>query len=209
MVLRRIYYKKLERIKVIKMKKFNVRTYENKMSKDNYLELVGQLIDIFEDFLDDKGIIIENHERDEDVNLISEESANIYGADYYTLENKITDTLQKWDIIGPKDNEKKLNTMDSFRKGFRIVRNGQIITLTPEEMSDFRFLDKAIDGRNCLDCYNQISDEDEQLLIKEMMNDEETCYNIENDFLNIVFDNTGVIEQEVIEKYVKRNKELK
>lgn len=189
------------------MKKFNVRTYENKMSKDNYLELVGQLIDIFEDFLDDKGIIIENHERDVDVNLISEESANIYGADYYTLENKITDTLQKWDIIAPKDNEKNLNTMDSFNKGFKIERDGKIITLTPEVMSDFRFLDKAIDGRNCLDCYNQIGDENEQLLIEEMMNDEETYYNIENDFLDIVFDDTGVIEREVIKEYIKRNKE--
>lgn len=186
------------------MKKFNVRTYENKMSKDNYLELVGQLIDIFEDFLDDKGIIIENHERDEDVNLISEESANIYGADYYTLENKITDTLQKWDIIGPKDNEKNLNTMESFRNGFNIKRNGKIYTLTPKEMSDFRFLDRALDGRNCLACHNGYVDEDEQLLIEEMMKDEEICYNIENDFLDIAFSDAAAIEREIIKEYIKK-----
>lgn len=38
----------------------------NEMNKP---ELIGNIIDIFEDFLDDKGIIIPNPERDEDPEL--------------------------------------------------------------------------------------------------------------------------------------------
>lgn len=176
------------------------------MSKENDLELIGQLIDIFEDFLDDKGITVQNHERDEDVNLISEESANIYGEDYYTLEEKITDTLQKWNIIDFKDNVENLNTMDTFGNGFKIERDGKVFTLTSEEMSDFRYLDKVLDGRNCLECYNDFADEDEKELIDQMMNDEEICYNIEDNILNIVFRDIGNIESDVIMAYLKNYK---
>ena len=48
----------------------------NEMNKP---ELIGNIIDIFEDFLDDKGIIIPNPEKDEDPELDAESSANIYG----------------------------------------------------------------------------------------------------------------------------------
>lgn len=49
--------------------------------------------------------------------------------------------------------EEKLNTMNSFANGFKIMRDGKVITLTPEEMSDFRFFDKAIEGRDNLYTY--------------------------------------------------------
>lgn len=48
----------------------------NEMNKP---ELIGNIIDIFEDFLDEKGIIVPNPERDEDPELDAESSANIYG----------------------------------------------------------------------------------------------------------------------------------
>lgn len=51
----------------------------NEMNKP---ELIGNIIDIFEDFLDEKGIIVPNPERDEDPELDAESSANIYGEDY-------------------------------------------------------------------------------------------------------------------------------
>ena len=38
-----------------------------------------------------------------------------------------------------KMENKKLNTMDSFRVGFKIEREGKIFTLTNEEMLQFRF----------------------------------------------------------------------
>ena len=53
----------------------------------------------------------------------------------------------------------KLNTMDSFEyDGFKIERNGKVITLTKEEMSDFRFFDKAIYGRVFLNYYEHEMD---------------------------------------------------
>lgn len=67
------------------------------LSESDIPEFVGQIIDFFEDFLDEKGILVPNQEkRDEDPNLIAEESANIYGEDYVFLENKIKDTIINW-----------------------------------------------------------------------------------------------------------------
>ena len=99
---------------------------------------------------------------------------------------------------------KQLNTMDSFEKeGFKIERNGQVFILTPEEMSDFRYLDKAIDGRNCLECYN--ASEDGEEIVEEMKKDEEICYNIEDDILEILYNDAGVVETDVIKNYIVRN----
>lgn len=55
-------------------------------------ELVGQMIDIFEDFLDAKGIDIPNPERiGEDI-----DEAKIFGEDYDLLADKIQETLESW-----------------------------------------------------------------------------------------------------------------
>ena len=59
-------------------------------------EFIGQIIDIFEDFLDEKGIVIVNPERDEDD---EEMAANIYGSDYDRLSDEITGTLKRWNVI--------------------------------------------------------------------------------------------------------------
>lgn len=57
------------------MSSINEKIIINKMNKP---ELIGNIIDIFEDFLDDKGIIIPNPEKDEDPELDMESPANIY-----------------------------------------------------------------------------------------------------------------------------------
>lgn len=59
-------------------------------------EFIGQIIDIFEDFLDEKGVVIVNPKRDEDD---EEMAANIYGSDYDRLSDEITDTLKRWNVI--------------------------------------------------------------------------------------------------------------
>lgn len=59
-------------------------------------EFIGQIIDIFEDFLDEKRVTIENPEQDEDD---EEMAANIYGSDYDRLSDEITDTLKRWNVI--------------------------------------------------------------------------------------------------------------
>lgn len=74
------------------------------IKKEDNLEFIGQLIDIFEDFLDEKGIIIPNEERDIDKILGNiGDSVNIYADDYFVLENQIRKTLQNWNVIERED----------------------------------------------------------------------------------------------------------
>ena len=54
-------------------------------------EFIGQIIDIFEDFLDFKGIEIENDEKEGD-----ETEAIIYGSDYGILQTNIETMLDNW-----------------------------------------------------------------------------------------------------------------
>lgn len=56
-------------------------------------EFAGQIIDIFEDFLTDKDVSIDNPDRDKDN---EPDSAIIYGDDYYELEKRIVDTIKNW-----------------------------------------------------------------------------------------------------------------
>jgi len=54
-------------------------------------EFVGQIIDIFEDFLETKGIDIHNDEKDQDP-----DAAIIYGCDYGDLYQDIEELLVNW-----------------------------------------------------------------------------------------------------------------
>lgn len=60
----------------------------------NRLELIGQIIDIFEDFLDKKGITIPNEDKAEDP-----DAANIYGMDFGHLFSGIEETLVNWGLL--------------------------------------------------------------------------------------------------------------
>lgn len=92
-----------------------------------------------------------------------------------------------------KKNMKNLNTMDTFRSGFTIERDGKVITLTSEEMSIFRYLDQAITGRACIDLVRTSYSEDskEYEFLSKLMNDEDICYNIENDILDNIMNDAG------------------
>ena len=61
------------------------------MNKSN---LSGEIIDIFEDFLDDKGIELDNPEKSEDEDL--ENAAIIYGSDYTKLQDSIEELIDNW-----------------------------------------------------------------------------------------------------------------
>ena len=76
----------------------NKKIVINEMNKP---ELIGNIIDIFEDFLDGKSVIIPNPERDEDPELDAESSANLYGEDYDFLSTSLENLLRSWDIIEP------------------------------------------------------------------------------------------------------------
>ncbi len=63
---------------------------------ENRAEFIGLLIDIFEDFLEEKGVAIENPERDEDGDP---QAAIIYGSDYGNLSEDIEDALKAWGVL--------------------------------------------------------------------------------------------------------------
>lgn len=65
--------------------------------EENKTEFIGQIIDIFEDFLDEKKIKIPNEEREDEED--DDSFANIYGEDYFALEEKIKETLINWGVI--------------------------------------------------------------------------------------------------------------
>lgn len=64
------------------------------VDKNDTPEFLGRIIDIFEDFLEEKGINIDNSEREED-----DDAAIIYGSDYGILQDRLTDLMKAWGII--------------------------------------------------------------------------------------------------------------
>ena len=65
------------------------------IKEENQNELIGQIIDIFEDFLEDHNIDIPNEERDED----TDDAAIIYGSDYGQLQEELLELMKAWEII--------------------------------------------------------------------------------------------------------------
>ena len=65
----------------------------------NYLEMefLGQIIDSFEDFLEEKKVSIKNHEKTDDNH--SDNPAIIFGSDYDNIEDSIRRLLQNWNIL--------------------------------------------------------------------------------------------------------------
>lgn len=66
------------------------------INKNDKEEFIGQIIDLFEDFLDEKNVKISNPEAVEDG---EENAAIIYSSDYDTLHDQIQDVLENWNII--------------------------------------------------------------------------------------------------------------
>lgn len=65
------------------------------IKKEDQNELVGQIIDIFEDFLEDHNIDFPNEECNDDIG----NSAIIYGSDYEQLQEELLELLKAWKII--------------------------------------------------------------------------------------------------------------
>ena len=103
--------------------------------------------------------------------------------------------------------EEQLNTMDSFYNGFRIVRDGKVITLTPDEMSDFRFFDKAIEGRDNLYTYgcNKAKSQEELNAIAELVNDPIICRNITTVIEDTLYEDAEEIEMSAVAYHIQKN----
>ncbi len=76
-------------------------TWLHEVTREDTPELVGQIIDIFEDFLEEKGIDIPNPEKKEAVDdgEHPESICIIYGSDYGDLQDCIEATLRSWSLI--------------------------------------------------------------------------------------------------------------
>jgi hypothetical protein len=75
------------------------------LTREDLPEFVGQIIDIFEDFLEEKNVNIENPEKAEAVNdgEDPESICILYGSDYGELQTQIETTLVLWGLIEEDD----------------------------------------------------------------------------------------------------------
>lgn len=103
--------------------------------------------------------------------------------------------------------EEKLNTMNSFANGFKIMRDGKVITLTPEEMSDFRFFDKAIEGRDNLYTYgcNKAKSQEELDAVAELASDPAICRNITVGIEDDLYEDAEDVVTSTVSYYIKNN----
>lgn len=68
-----------------------LRTQRKFITQEEEAELVGQIVDVFEDFLESKGVNVENEERD------GEESPTIiFGTDYDIIAAGIRNVIGAW-----------------------------------------------------------------------------------------------------------------
>lgn len=103
--------------------------------------------------------------------------------------------------------EEKLNTMNSFANGFKIIRDSKTITLTPEEMSDFRFFDKAIEGRDNLYTYgcNKAKSQEELNAIADLVNDPIICRNITTNIEDTLYEDAEDVVTSTMSHYIQNN----
>ena len=90
--------------KTLRSSRFVGWFYTYSQNKENYYnnhgknELIGQLIDIFEDYLTEKGIA-------------SSEDAFINGKDYNDISKKLENTLKNWCLIDDSLNKNNISCM--------------------------------------------------------------------------------------------------
>lgn len=73
----------------------------NMITPENQPEFIGQIIDIFEDFLTEKGVTLNNPEIQEaiDEGENPEDLAIISGSDYSSLQDSLTAMLTEWHVL--------------------------------------------------------------------------------------------------------------
>ena len=93
-------------------------------------------------------------------------------------------------------------------EGFEIERDGQKITINPQEIALISNLIDAWKGRGSieywLDCIDEDTDETLVQAAKKAMEDENICFDVWNDFEEDCFYNSGEIEYEVVEDTLRR-----
>ena len=95
-----------------------------------------------------------------------------------------------------------------WEEGFEIERNGQKITINPQEIRAISNLIDAWNGRDSieywLDCIDEDTDGTLVQAAEKAMEDENICCDVWNDFEKNCFYNSGGIEYEVVIDTLKR-----
>lgn len=73
----------------------------NMITPENQPEFIGQIIDIFEDFLTEKGVTLNNPEIQEAIDESEDQKdlAIIFGSDYSSLQDSLTAMLTEWHVL--------------------------------------------------------------------------------------------------------------
>lgn len=69
------------------------------INQNDKTEFIGCIIDIFEDFLDEKGATLEPLEESDEMELDGSMNANIYGTDYDSISDSLESLLRSWKVI--------------------------------------------------------------------------------------------------------------
>lgn len=76
-----------------------IRDTKNMTGQNDKTELIGGIIDIFEDFLDKKGVTLEPPKKSYEMELDDSTNANIYGSDYDSISDSLESLLRGWKVI--------------------------------------------------------------------------------------------------------------
>ena len=69
------------------------------INQNDKTEFIGCIIDIFEDFLDEKGATLEPPEGSDEMELDGGTTVNIYGSDYDSISDSLEALLRSWKVI--------------------------------------------------------------------------------------------------------------
>ena len=72
-----------------------IRDTKNMIDQNDKAEFIGRIIDIFEDFLDKKGVTLESPKKSYEMEL----DGNIYGSDYDSISDSLEALLRNWKVI--------------------------------------------------------------------------------------------------------------
>ena len=116
------------------------------MNRNELKNLIGCIIDIFEDFLTEKDIMIPNPEREDDENLDPETAAIIFGSDFDSIADRIEHTLSNYtiteahspaELVGAISDEKLTALIDETNRRSRMLYHAkQMRSLMPKQSAN-------------------------------------------------------------------------
>ena len=72
-----------------------IRDKKIMIDQNDKAEFIGRIIDVFDDFLDEKDVTLEAPEESDEMEL----GGNIYGSDYDSISNSLESLLRGWKVI--------------------------------------------------------------------------------------------------------------